>query len=109
MSETALKGSIVSSPSPSPPPTFPRLGSRPKSIAKQYAAALALASTTDSSVDDLHKITWGQRRFVIASLLDRRKSRETIHLAEIFGVADSVMTRARHDSLMLSRHPRHKL
>ncbi|KAI8416996.1 hypothetical protein FOFC_03309 [Fusarium oxysporum] len=75
MSETALKGSIVSSPSPSPPPTFPRLGSRPKSIAKQYAAALALASTTDSSVDDLHKITWGQRRFVIASLLDRRKSR----------------------------------
>ncbi|KAH7461065.1 hypothetical protein FOMA001_g19219 [Fusarium oxysporum f. sp. matthiolae] len=75
MSETALKGSIVSSPSPSPPPTFPRLGSRPKSIAKQYAAALALASTTDSSVDDLHKITWGQRRFIIASLLDRRKSR----------------------------------
>ncbi|KAM5529635.1 hypothetical protein FOXYSP1_17479 [Fusarium oxysporum f. sp. phaseoli] len=26
MSETALKGSIVSSPSPSPPPTFPHLG-----------------------------------------------------------------------------------
>ncbi|KAG6980228.1 putative AC9 transposase [Fusarium oxysporum f. sp. conglutinans] len=75
MSETALKGSIISSPSPSPPPTFPHLGSRPKSIAKQYAAALALASTTDSSVHDLHKITWGQRRFVIASLLDRRKSR----------------------------------
>ncbi|KAM5529114.1 transposase-like protein [Fusarium oxysporum f. sp. phaseoli] len=56
---------IVSSPSPSPPPTFPRLGSRPKSIAKQFAAALALASTIDSSVDDLHKITWGQRRFAI--------------------------------------------
>ncbi|KAM5528346.1 hypothetical protein FOXYSP1_19615 [Fusarium oxysporum f. sp. phaseoli] len=46
MSETALKGSIISSPSPSPPPTFPHLGSRPKSIAKQYAAALALASTS---------------------------------------------------------------
>jgi hypothetical protein len=75
MSETALKGSLASSPSPSPPPTFPRLGSRPKSIAKQYDAALALASTADSSVDDLYKITWGQRRFVIASLLDRRKSR----------------------------------
>src|SRR6478609_11956498 len=75
MSETALKGSLASSPSASPPPTFPRLGSRPKSIAKQYDAALALASTADSSVDDLYKITWGQRCFVIASLLDRRKSR----------------------------------
>ncbi|KAG6996097.1 putative AC transposase [Fusarium oxysporum f. sp. conglutinans] len=75
MSETAWKGSLASSPSASPPPTFPRLGSRPKSIAKQYDAALALASTADSSVDDLYKITWGQRCFVIASLLDRRKSR----------------------------------
>lgn len=75
MSETALKGSLAGSASSSPPPAFPRLGSRPKSIAKQYDAALALASTTDSSVDDLYKITWGQRRFVIASLLDRRKSR----------------------------------
>ncbi|KAM6513929.1 hypothetical protein FALCPG4_18882 [Fusarium falciforme] len=75
MSETALKGSLIGSASSSLPPAFPRLGSRPKSIAKQYDAALALASTTDSSVDDLYKITWGQRRFVIASLLDRRKSR----------------------------------
>lgn len=75
MSETTLKGSPASSPSPSPPPTFPRLGSRSKSIAKQYDAALALASTAYSSVDDLYKNTWGQRRFVIASLLDRRRSR----------------------------------
>ncbi|RFN44005.1 transposase-like protein [Fusarium flagelliforme] len=76
MSETALKGSLASSPSPSPPPpTFSRLGSRSKVIAKQYDAALALASTADSSVNDLCKIIWGQRRFVIASLLDKRKSR----------------------------------
>ena len=76
MSETALKGSLASSPSSSPPPpTFSRLGSRSKVIAKQYDAALALASTADSSVDDLCKIIWGQRRFVIASLLDKRKSR----------------------------------
>ncbi|EXL66354.1 hypothetical protein FOPG_17464 [Fusarium oxysporum f. sp. conglutinans race 2 54008] len=60
MSETALKGSLASSPPPSPPPTFPRLGSQPKSTAKQYNAALALASTADSSVNDLYKITWGQ-------------------------------------------------
>ncbi|EXK77393.1 hypothetical protein FOQG_17895 [Fusarium oxysporum f. sp. raphani 54005] len=74
MSETALKGSLASSPSSSPPPpTFSRLGSRSKVIAKQYDAALALASTADSSVDDLCKIIWGQRRFVIASLLDKRK------------------------------------
>ncbi|EXK23905.1 hypothetical protein FOXG_15068 [Fusarium oxysporum f. sp. lycopersici 4287] len=68
MSETALKGSLASSPSLWPPPMFPHLGSRPKSIVKQYDAALALASTADCSVDDLYKITWGQRRFVIASL-----------------------------------------
>uniref|UniRef100_A0A8H7K3R1 AC transposase n=1 Tax=Bionectria ochroleuca TaxID=29856 RepID=A0A8H7K3R1_BIOOC len=80
MSETALKGSLASSPSSSPPPPvpplpFPCLGSRSKTIAKQYDAALALASNADSSVDDLCKIIWGQRRFVIASLLDKRKSR----------------------------------
>lgn len=75
MSETALKGSLASSPLSSPPPTFPRLVSRPKSIAMQYHAALASATTADPSVNDLYKITWGQRRFVIASLLDRRKSR----------------------------------
>src|SRR6478736_7096924 len=76
MSETALKGSLASSPSSSPPPpTFSRLGSRSKVIAKQYDAALALASTADSSVDDLCKIIWGQRRFVITSLVDKRKSR----------------------------------
>ncbi|KAJ4175316.1 hypothetical protein NW754_16783 [Fusarium falciforme] len=76
MLESPLKGNLTGSASPQPPlPPFPRLGSRPKSIAKQYDAALALASTTDSSVDDLYKITWGQRRFIIASLLDRRKSR----------------------------------
>ncbi|PNP51735.1 hypothetical protein FNYG_15879 [Fusarium nygamai] len=76
MSETAIKGSLASSPSSSPPPpAFPRLGSRSKVIAKQYDAALALASTADSSVDDLCKIVRGQRRFVIASLLDKRKSR----------------------------------
>ncbi|KAF5701032.1 hypothetical protein FMUND_14071 [Fusarium mundagurra] len=76
MSETAIKGSLASSPSSSPPPpAFPRLGSRSKAIAKQYDAALTLASTADSSVDDLYKIIWGQRRFVIASLLDKRKSR----------------------------------
>ncbi|KAG8664278.1 hypothetical protein FPOAC2_14192 [Fusarium poae] len=76
MSETALKGSLASSPSSSPPPpTFSRLGSRSKVIAKQYDAALALASTADSSVDGLCKIIWGQRRFVIGSLLDKRKSR----------------------------------
>ncbi|KAG5764959.1 hypothetical protein H9Q72_006958 [Fusarium xylarioides] len=50
MSETALKGSLASSPSSSPPlPTFSRLGSRSKVIAKQYGAALALASTADSA------------------------------------------------------------
>ncbi|KAJ4233514.1 hypothetical protein NW757_013719 [Fusarium falciforme] len=76
MSESPLKGNLTGSASPQAPlPPFPRLGSRPKSIAKQYDAALALASTTDSSVNDLYKITWGQRRFIIASLLDRRKSR----------------------------------
>ncbi|KAF5701051.1 hypothetical protein FMUND_14060 [Fusarium mundagurra] len=76
MSETAIKGSFAGSPSSSPPPpAFPRLGSRSKAIAKQYDAALTLASTADSSVDDLYKIIWGQRRFVIASLLDKRKSR----------------------------------
>jgi hypothetical protein len=76
MSETAVKGSLAGSPSSSPPPpAFPRLGSRSKAIAKQYDAALTLASTADSSVDDLYKIIWGQRRFVIASLLDKRKSR----------------------------------
>ncbi|KAF4966507.1 hypothetical protein FSARC_5821 [Fusarium sarcochroum] len=77
MSEITLKGSLASSPSSSPPspPTFSRLSSRSKAIAKQYDAALALASTADSSVDDLYKITWAQRRFVVASLLDKRKSR----------------------------------
>ncbi|CVL09149.1 uncharacterized protein FMAN_15429 [Fusarium mangiferae] len=77
MSEITLKGSLASSSSssPPPPPTFSRLSSRSKAIAKQYDAALALASTADSSVDDLYKITWGQRRFVVASLLDKRKSR----------------------------------
>ncbi|TVY73959.1 putative AC transposase [Fusarium oxysporum f. sp. cubense] len=76
MSGTAIKGSLAGSPSSSPPPpAFPRLGSRSKAIAKQYDAALTLASTADSSVDDLYKIIWGQRRFVIASLLDKRKSR----------------------------------
>ncbi|KAH7463402.1 hypothetical protein FOMA001_g18073 [Fusarium oxysporum f. sp. matthiolae] len=76
MPETAIKGSLAGSPSSSPPPpAFPRLGSRPKAIAKQYGAALTLASTADSSVDDLYKIIWGQRRFIIASLLDKRKSR----------------------------------
>ncbi|KAJ4263700.1 hypothetical protein NW764_016082 [Fusarium oxysporum] len=76
MSETAIKGSLAGSPSSSPPPpAFPRLGSRSKAIAKQYDAALTLASTADSSVDYLYKIIWGQRRFVIASLLDKRKSR----------------------------------
>ncbi|TVY73962.1 putative AC transposase [Fusarium oxysporum f. sp. cubense] len=74
MSGTAIKGSLAGSPSSSPPPpAFPRLGSRSKAIAKH--AALTLASTADSSVDDLYKIIWGQRRFVIASLLDKRKSR----------------------------------
>ncbi|KAJ0131296.1 Uncharacterized protein HZ326_25613 [Fusarium oxysporum f. sp. albedinis] len=72
----ALQCSLASSPSSSPPPpTFSRLRSRSKVIAKQYNAALALASTADSSVDDLCKIIWGQRRFVIASFLDKRKSR----------------------------------
>ena len=52
-----------------------RLGTQPNSIAKQYEAASAVASTTDSTVDDLQKIIWGQRRFVIGSLLERRKSR----------------------------------
>ncbi|EMT69243.1 hypothetical protein FOC4_h10017134, partial [Fusarium odoratissimum] len=67
MSGTAIKGSLAGSPSSSPPPpAFPRLGSRSKAIAKH--AALTLASTADSSVDDLYKIIWGQRRFVIASL-----------------------------------------
>ncbi|KAM5529549.1 transposase-like protein [Fusarium oxysporum f. sp. phaseoli] len=76
MSETAIKGSLASSPSSSPPPpAFPRLGSRSKAIAKQYDTALTLASTANSSIDDLYKIIWGQRRFVIASLLDKRKSR----------------------------------
>ncbi|KAG6997275.1 putative AC transposase [Fusarium oxysporum f. sp. conglutinans] len=76
MSETAIKGSLASSPSSSPPPpAFSRLGFRFKAIVKQYDAALTLASTADSSVDDLYKIIWGQRRFVIASLLDKRKSR----------------------------------
>jgi hypothetical protein len=56
MSEAALKGSLASSPSLWPPPMFPRLGSRPKSIVKQYDAALALVSTADSSVDDLYKL-----------------------------------------------------
>ncbi|RKK77657.1 hypothetical protein BFJ68_g17955 [Fusarium oxysporum] len=57
MSETALKGSLASSPSSSPPPpTFSRLRSRSKVIAKQYNAALALASTADSSINDLCKI-----------------------------------------------------
>ncbi|KAI8397375.1 hypothetical protein BFJ63_vAg17762 [Fusarium oxysporum f. sp. narcissi] len=56
MTYNVWKGSIVRSSSSSPPPTFPRLRSRPKSIAKQYAAAVALASTADSSIDDLHKI-----------------------------------------------------
>jgi hypothetical protein len=54
---------------------FASLGSRPKSIAEQYEAASRLASADDASVEDLYKITWGQRRFVIGSLLDRRKSR----------------------------------
>ncbi|KAL9561303.1 hypothetical protein ACKAV7_014658 [Fusarium commune] len=54
MSETAIKGSLASSPSLSPPPpAFPRLGSRSKAIAKQYDAALTLASTADSA----HRIT----------------------------------------------------
>ncbi|KAF6515115.1 hypothetical protein HZS61_005021 [Fusarium oxysporum f. sp. conglutinans] len=54
MSETAIKGSLASSPSSSPPPpAFPRLGSRSKAIAKQYDAALTLASTADSA----HRIT----------------------------------------------------
>ncbi|KAG6978100.1 putative AC transposase [Fusarium oxysporum f. sp. conglutinans] len=75
MPETAIKGSLAGSPSSSPPPpAFPRLGSRPKAIAKQYGARFkTLASTADSSVDDLYKIIWGQRRFIIASLLDKRK------------------------------------
>lgn len=68
----SLAGSASSKQSPS---SFARLGPRPKSIAKQYEAASALASTNDSSVEDLYKITWGQRRFVIGGLLDRRKSR----------------------------------
>ncbi|KAF6524788.1 hypothetical protein HZS61_010583 [Fusarium oxysporum f. sp. conglutinans] len=54
MPETAIKGSLAGSPSSSPPPpAFPRLGSRPKAIAKQYGAALTLASTADSA----HRIT----------------------------------------------------
>ncbi|KAG7408546.1 hypothetical protein Forpe1208_v012390 [Fusarium oxysporum f. sp. rapae] len=75
MTYNVWKGSIVRSLLSSPPPTFPGLVSRPESIAKQYAAPVALASTADSSIDDLHKIPWGQRRFVIASHLDWRKSR----------------------------------
>jgi hypothetical protein len=60
MSETAIKGSLASSPSSSPPlPAFSRLGFRFKAIVKQYDAALTLASTADSSVDDLYKIIWG--------------------------------------------------
>ncbi|KAG8665135.1 uncharacterized protein FPOAC1_013113 [Fusarium poae] len=47
-----------------PPPTFSRLGSRSKVIAKQYDTALALASTADSSVDDLCKIIWGRRSWI---------------------------------------------
>ncbi|KAM5527283.1 transposase-like protein [Fusarium oxysporum f. sp. phaseoli] len=35
--------------------------------------------------------------------------RETIHLAEISGVAGSVMIKARRGFFMLSRHPQHKL
>jgi hypothetical protein len=76
MSDSPLAGS-----SPGNPPLkpllspFASLGSRPKSIARQYEAASRQASTDDASVEDLHKITWGQRRFVIGSLLDRRKSR----------------------------------
>ncbi|KAI8663601.1 Dimer-Tnp-hAT domain-containing protein [Fusarium keratoplasticum] len=83
MSETALKGSLAGSASSSPPPAFPRLGSRPKSIAKQYDAALALASTTDSSVDDLYKITWGQRQLT-GSPRPSNRAHLTIRRSSIF-------------------------
>jgi hypothetical protein len=76
MSMSPIAGSLAgSASSKQSPSSFACLGPRPKSIAKQYEAASALASTNDSSVEDLYKITWGQRRFVIGSLLDRRKSR----------------------------------
>ncbi|KAJ0127542.1 hypothetical protein HZ326_29350, partial [Fusarium oxysporum f. sp. albedinis] len=55
MSETALKGSIVSSPSPSPPPTFPRLGSRPKSIAKHVPCSPVFPSLTRDNILSLKK------------------------------------------------------
>lgn len=76
MSTSPLGASWASSP-PSKPlvSPFSSLGSQAKNIAKQYEAAYALASTNDSTVEDLYKITWGQRRFVIGTLLDRRKSR----------------------------------
>jgi hypothetical protein len=75
MSGNPIAGSLAgSASSKQPPSSFARLGPRPKSIAKQYEAASAIASTNVSSVKDLYKITWSQRRFVIGGLLDRRKS-----------------------------------
>ncbi|EXK76530.1 hypothetical protein FOQG_18729 [Fusarium oxysporum f. sp. raphani 54005] len=58
MSETALKGSLASSPSSSPPPTVPCFGFRLKSIAKQahrITETFEPGSSGDSSVLDFQR------------------------------------------------------
>ncbi|KAI8650877.1 Dimer-Tnp-hAT domain-containing protein [Fusarium keratoplasticum] len=76
MSETALKGSLAGSASSSPPPAFPRLGSRPKSIAKQahrITETFEPGSSDDSSVLDLQKSASKKRPAPSSFILPRAK------------------------------------
>ncbi|KAF6525709.1 hypothetical protein HZS61_011504 [Fusarium oxysporum f. sp. conglutinans] len=68
--------SLASSPSASPPPTFPRLGSRPKSIAKQahrITETFEPGSPGDSSVLDLQRSASKKRPAPSSLVLPRAK------------------------------------
>ncbi|KAI8401357.1 hypothetical protein FOFC_18226 [Fusarium oxysporum] len=91
MSETALKGSIISSPSPSPPPTFPHLGSRPKSIAKQahrITETFEPGSFDDSSVLDLQRCA-SKKRPASSSLVHPRAKMARIRELSVGYIIDS--------------------
>ena len=74
----------MSSSSPPPPPpsslsadrsAFNLLRARAPSIAEQIEKASVQASPDDSSIADLYKIRWKNRRFVLESQLSRKTSR----------------------------------
>jgi hypothetical protein len=80
MSTDAQDGSLPRSTAPtdlttSGPTLSTLLRPRQNAIAKQIEEAGRHASPNDASVQDLYKIVWGSRLFVLDGLLNKRKTR----------------------------------